>query len=176
MSLLMPDRYVASIDLIDLDELAAQGVRCILFDRDNTVVPRDAMEAPPEVSAWLDRARAMGLRCIMVSNNWYRDRVRRSAGELGVEGIHTAMKPLPFNIRRACARLGVPPEQAVLVGDQLFTDILGGNLAGVRTILVRPQCELDVVPMRYLRSLERRIIGDTPFEGEGAPSEGDDRP
>ena len=166
MSLLTADRYVARIELIDLDELYSQGIRCILFDRDNTVVPRNAHEAPASVHAWLERARTMGFACAMVSNNWFRSHVQRSARELKVQGIHSALKPLPFNIRKACKAAGVTPHNTVLIGDQLFTDILGGNLAGVSTIMVRPQCDTDIVPMRYLRRFENFLTRNAVFEGE----------
>lgn len=166
MRFLRPTRYVSRIELIDLDELAAQGVRCILFDRDNTVVPRNTGVAPAEVQAWLDRAREMGMGVYMVSNNWHADHVQRSASELGCEGISHALKPLPFNIRRALTRMGTPREQAVLIGDQVFTDILGGNLSGVATILVRPQCDQDIPGQQVVRWLEGFINRDAVYEGE----------
>ena len=75
MSLFSPTRYVASVDRIDLEELFVQGKRAILLDRDNTLVPRDRATAPDEVAAWLDRAKALGFRLCMVSNNWHRDQV-----------------------------------------------------------------------------------------------------
>ena len=163
---LRPTRCVSRIEMIDLDELERQGIRCILFDRDNTVVPRDSREAPRAVLDWLASARAHGMRCLMVSNNSHRDRVARSAGELGVEGYPLALKPLPFSVRRACVACGVPPEQTVMIGDQLFTDILSGNLAGMETILVRPQCDTDLPGMGIMRKVERLVVGDAEFEGE----------
>ena len=159
-------RNVARIELIDLDALKAQGIRAILFDRDNTVVPRDSKVAPPEVQAWLDEARDMGFLVYMVSNNWHTSAVQRTAAELGCKGIDHALKPLPFTTMHALRKLGVSPDRAVLIGDQLFTDILGGNLAGCKTILVHQQCDVDIFGMAPVRAVERFINRGIIFEGD----------
>jgi HAD superfamily phosphatase (TIGR01668 family) len=166
LDILRPDRYVSRIEQIDLDELKRQGIRCILFDRDNTVVPRTSKVAPPEVLAWFERAQSMGIECYMVSNNFHRDRVMRSASELGVDGVHAALKPFPSAFRRAFVASGVPAEQTVMIGDQVFTDVLGGNLAGAQTILVRPQCDVDLFGMAPIRWLEDQVNKDAVYEGE----------
>lgn len=158
MSLFSPDRYVASVDRIDLDDLWRRGKRAILLDRDNTLVPRDRASAPEEVVAWLDRARAMGFRLCMVSNNWHRDEVMRSARELGLEAISHAMKPAPFALAAGLKRTGVRKAEAVMVGDQLYTDVWAGNLAGIDTILVKPQTTVDLWYTQIFRIFERRAL------------------
>lgn len=111
----------------------------ILLDRDNTLVPRDTEQVPAAVSAWLDTARAKGFKLCMVSNNWHRDQVMASARELGLEAISHAMKPAPFALKAGLKRLGATADEAVLIGDQLYTDVWSGNFAGVDTILVKPR-------------------------------------
>jgi HAD superfamily phosphatase (TIGR01668 family) len=164
--ILRATRYVSRIEQIDLDELKRQGIRCILFDRDNTVVPRNDTVAPPEVLAWFERAQSMGIECYMVSNNFHRSHVMRSAAELGVDGVHAALKPLPSAFWRAFVASGVPAEQTVMIGDQVFTDVLGGNLVGVETILVRPQCDVDLFGMAPFRWLEDKVNEGVVYEGE----------
>ena len=164
MSLFKPARYVASVDKIDLDALEAAGKRCVLLDRDNTLVPRDTHRVPDAVRAWLDEARARGFKLMLVSNNWHRDQVSASAAELGMDFISHAMKPAPFAIGRALKRLGVPRSAAVMVGDQLFTDVAGGNLAGVDAILVRPQATKDLWYTQIFRIFERRALKGVTFE------------
>ena len=164
MRLFSPKRYVASVDRIDLAELASQGKRAILLDRDNTLVPRDALEAPAAVSRWLETARKAGFELCMVSNNWHRDQVMRSARELELEAISHAMKPAPFAVRAALRRLGVEPREAVLIGDQLYTDVWAGNLAGVDTILVKPQTTVDLWYTQIFRIFERRALRDLDCE------------
>lgn len=164
MSLLAPHRYVAAVERIDLDALAASGKRAILLDRDNTLVPRDRTTAPDAVAAWLDAAREKGFQLYMVSNNWHRDEVDRSARELGLQAIAFACKPLPFALTRALRHLGVRPSEAVMVGDQLYTDVWAGNFAGIETILVKPQTTVDLWYTKIFRIFERRALAGIPCE------------
>ena len=159
-------RYVASLPLIDIDELVGQGVELVLLDRDNTCVPRDAREAPAEVVAWLERAREAGLSLCLVSNNFHTSHVSRTAAELGVDFVDHAMKPFPFALRRAMRRFGVPAEKTVMVGDQVYTDVAAGNLAGVRSVLVRPQSRSDLWYTHVFRVFERLALRGVTFEGE----------
>ena len=142
MSFLHPQRYVARIDQIDVDELVAQGVRLVLFDRDNTVVPRSTRVADPAAVAWLGRVRAAGIGTCMISNNFHAAPVEASAAELGSGVVHHAMKPAPFAVWVALAREGVPAEQTVLVGDRLYA----GNAAGCSSAIsggapILPYCK-----------------------------------
>lgn len=157
MSLVRPWRRERAITDVDVDELAASGVRCVLFDRDNTVVPRDTGVAPADVRDWICRVREVGIALCMVSNNFHSQQVEASAAELGCAVVHHAMKPAPFAVRRALALVGVDASEAVLIGDQVFTDVMAGNLAGVRTILVEPQSTSDLWYTHIFRVFERAI-------------------
>lgn len=157
MSLVRPWRRERAITDVDVDELAASGVRCVLFDRDNTVVPRDTGVAPESVMDWICRVREAGIALCMVSNNFHSQQVEASAAELGCAVVHHAMKPAPFAVRRALALVGVDASEAVLIGDQVFTDVMAGNLAGVRTILVEPQSASDLWYTHIFRVFERAI-------------------
>lgn len=157
MSLVRPWRRERAITDVDVDELAVSGVRCVLFDRDNTVVPRDTGVAPADVIDWICRVREAGIALCMVSNNFHSQQVEASAAELGCAVVHHAMKPAPFAVRRALAIVGVDASEAVLIGDQVFTDVMAGNLAGVRTILVEPQCTSDLWYTHIFRVFERAI-------------------
>lgn len=157
MSLVRPWRRERAITDVDVDELAASGVRCVLFDRDNTVVPRDTGVAPADVMDWICRVREAGIALCMVSNNFHSQQVEASAAELGCAVVHHAMKPAPFAVRRALALVGVDASEAVLIGDQVFTDVMAGNFAGVRTILVEPQSTSDLWYTHIFRVFERAI-------------------
>ncbi len=95
-------------------------------------------------AAWLDHARELGCELSMVSNNWHVSHVSRSAGELGMDYISFACKPLPFAITAGMKRRGARKEEAVMEGDQHYTDQRGGKLARVTTILVKPQSTADL--------------------------------
>lgn len=166
MPLFRASRYVASVDLLDVDDLRQRNVRCVLLDRDNTLVPRDTKVVPPEVRAWLDELRAAGIAVCMVSNNFHTSAVCASADDLGCAVVHHAMKPAPIAIQVAINTCGVPVEQTVLVGDQLFTDVLAGNLAGVRTVLVHPQSAEDLWYTQLFRRVEHLFLRHAAFEGE----------
>lgn len=157
MSLVRPWRRERAITDVDVDELFASGVRCVLFDRDNTVVPRDTGVAPADVMDWICRVREAGIALCMVSNNFHSQQVEASAAELGCAVVHHAMKPAPFAVRRALALVGVDASEAVLIGDQVFTDVMAGNIAGVRTILVEPQSTSDLWYTHIFRVFERAI-------------------
>lgn len=157
MGILEPTWRRRAITDVSVDGLAADGVRCVLVDRDNTCVPRDTGVVPAEVLAWLDAARAAGMETCMVSNNFHSREVEASARELGCSVVHHAMKPAPFAVWRALELAGVRREEAVLVGDQVFTDVVAGNLAGVRTILVEPQSSSDLWYTHIFRAVERLI-------------------
>ena len=166
MGLFRATRYVASLPLLDVDELVADGVRLVLLDRDNTCVPRDAAEPPAEVMAWLDRAREAGLKLCLVSNNFHSSQVRGSAEHMGVDVVDHAMKPLPFALVRAMRLMGSMPGETVMIGDQVFTDVVAGNLAGVRTVLVRPQSRKDLWYTHVFRVFERLALRGVTFDGE----------
>ena len=159
-------RYVASLPLVDIDWLVDEGVRLVLLDRDNTCVPRDAAQAPAEVLDWLERAREAGLSLWLVSNNFHSSQVGATARLLGCEVVDHAMKPAPFALRRAMRMHAVMPGEAVMIGDQVFTDVVAGNLARVRTVLVRPQSRTDLWYTHIFRIFERLALRGVSFEGE----------
>lgn len=159
-------RYVARIEQVEVDWLVEQGIRCVLMDRDNTCVPRSTKVAPPEVLAWIDEVHAAGIVTCVVSNNFHGKQVERSAAELGSPAIHHAMKPAPIAVTMALRKMDVPASEAILIGDQVYTDVVAGNLAGVRTILVRPQSNTDLWYTHILRIGERLLLRGHVFEGE----------
>jgi HAD superfamily phosphatase (TIGR01668 family) len=155
--LLSPDCYYTSVHAIDLDELRASGVRGLLLDLDNTLLPRDTNVVPDELVAWAARVREHGFKACLVSNNWH-GRVHAVAVTLGFELVDKAIKPLPFAFRRALERTCTPASETAVIGDQLFTDILGGNLMGMRTLMVEPLSRTDLPHTLILRRMEARLM------------------
>ena len=166
MALVTAWRYVARVELVDLDELVALGIRCLLLDRDNTIVPRDTKRAPESVRAWIAHAHELGLKVCFVSNNFHSKQVEANAAEFDAGCVDHAMKPFPFAVRHALKKMGVSAGEAVLIGDQVYTDICAGNLAGVRTILVRPQCRRELWYTYIFRAFEALILRGKTYEGE----------
>jgi HAD superfamily phosphatase (TIGR01668 family) len=134
---LLPDQIVKTVFEINLDELKSRDVRGIITDLDNTLVSAKTSLATPELVGWLDLVKDLGFKVVILSNNNL-SRVSRFAAPLGIPFIPAARKPAGGAFRRALTMMELIPEQAVVVGDQMLTDILGGRRAGLHTILVTP--------------------------------------
>jgi HAD superfamily phosphatase (TIGR01668 family) len=157
MRLLRPAQYRQSIFEINLEHLYQQGFRAILLDLDNTMVKWNDPAPTPGLVAWLSRAQSLGFQPCIVSNN-SGHRVRAFANQIGIPFIPKAIKPRRKGFRAAMAMLGVAPEQTVVVGDQIFTDILGGNRAGAYTILVVPLDPREFFLTQLVRKVERQVL------------------
>lgn len=134
---LLPDQIVSAVYDIDLSALRARGIRGIITDLDNTLVSAKTPLATPELAAWLEKVKSEGFRVVVLSNNNL-TRVSKFAEPLGIPFIPAARKPFSAAFRRALELLRLSPEEAVVVGDQMLTDILGGRRMGMHTILVTP--------------------------------------
>ena len=160
MALLTPDRYFSRITAIDIEaDLLGRGYRAVLLDIDNTIRARDTGQVPRDVGLWLGRARTAGVDFCLVSNNWHSD-VYQFAGELELPIVAKAMKPVPAAFMVALRKLKAPRSRAVVVGDQLATDVLGAHLAGLPAYMLQPLVEQDLPHTLLLRNAERVILGD----------------
>jgi HAD superfamily phosphatase (TIGR01668 family) len=136
--------------------LAQMGIRGVLLDLDNTLAPCRGRDVTLEVTEWVTQLHAVGLRGCVVSNATTEARVRAVAEPLGLAWIYRAHKPLPHGFRRAMKLLGTTPYETAVVGDMIFTDILGGNQLGLYTILVEPVSHHDFGMLSAIqRGLER---------------------
>ena len=154
------DHHADTLPDVSLDELAARGMRGIVVDLDNTVCAYRRPELAPGVAEWVAAARDRGFALVLVSNN-FTERVTAVGAQLGIPVVPNALKPLPFAFLRALKLLGTPRRATVVIGDQLFTDVLGAKFLGLRTILTKPLVEKDFPLTRLLRFLERTIAGRT---------------
>lgn len=134
---LLPDQIVNTVFEIDLAELKTQGVRGIITDLDNTLVSARTALATPELAGWLDLVQEQGFKVVILSNN-NKSRVAKFAEPLGITFIPAARKPAGAAFLRALKQMELRPDQTVVVGDQMLTDVLGGRRAGLHTILVTP--------------------------------------
>lgn len=147
---LLADQVFRSIQEISPAYLAEEGINLLLADLDNTLSPYGVPEPEESVRAWERELRAAGVRLFILSNNRKPQRAMRYAQSLGVPYIGHAGKPGPSSFYRAMEQMGASAAETAIVGDQIFTDILGGKRAGVRTLLVEP-IRLAGNPGRYLR-------------------------
>ena len=145
--------------------LAARGIRLVLADLDNTLVPYKVAEPPAHVAAWKEALAAEGISLFLLSNSRKPGRAQKFAEQLGIPYQGHSGKPKKAGYLRAMERMGCTPKETVMVGDQIFTDTLGANNAGVTPLLVQP-IRLAGNPGRYIR-----YAVETPFRllGERRP-------
>lgn len=157
LQILCPDECLASVYDIDLAALRRKGIRALILDLDNTLVSWDRQEVSDELKNWIQKAKSLGFSACIASNG-LTERVMSLAQELQVPAIPKAVKPRKRPFRRALALLGATPEEAAVVGDQIFTDILGGNRMDLYTILINPLSQRELRTTRMVRRVERRIL------------------
>jgi HAD superfamily phosphatase (TIGR01668 family) len=156
--LLYPRLYVSSLFEIDFDHLRSKGIRGLIFDLDNTLVRRDCDCVSDHVVRWLGALQESGFGLCVVSNNG-RERVRRLTAPLAIPAVHRAVKPRSYPFLRGMEILGTTPGQTAVIGDQIFTDVLGGNLLGLYTILVVPMEGKEFIGTRLIgRPLEKLVL------------------
>lgn len=158
MELLRPNQFAASLVDVDVEDLKNKGFESVLIDLDNTLLPWKDSVVPKPVVEWIERAKSTGLRLCIVSNTHNPKRLAEVADALGIPCIHRALKPRRHGFEKASRILGCDPERTVVIGDQIITDILGGNLAGMYTILVKPMHKREFVGTKLSRLLERMIL------------------
>lgn len=116
--------------------LQQNGIRLLMLDFDNTIVPYTTSIPTPEMSAWLRKMLDADIQLCVVSNS-RKERVQIFCMEYGLDCITHAQKPFTKGICKCLKKYGIPAQQAALAGDQIYTDTLGANSAGVRAILVK---------------------------------------
>lgn len=156
LAVFCPNLYVSSICQVDLSRLAAVGIRGIAFDIDNTVVHWGSPDVSDAVFEWLGEAKARGFRMCILSNS-RKSRIDAISRTLGIPSAK-GLKPMKSAFRSALAVLGTAPQETAVIGDQLSTDVLGGNLAGLYTVLVEPMSRNGFVTTRFVRRLEELLL------------------
>ena len=155
--ILTPEYIFKTIECIHPDFLAAHGIKALVLDVDNTLTTHGNPIPAEGVPEWIAQMQEAGVQLAILSNN-NRERVEPFARALGLDFVAMACKPLPFGVARACRRYSLRPEQAALIGDQVFTDMISGNLGGVYTILVEPYRLESGWFFRLKRRLEKPVI------------------
>ena len=158
MPLFYPTVRKHRITDITADDLRALGERGLLLDVDNTLTRYKSQELDPAVAAWLQRMQQQGIALTVVSNGLPR-RVRPFAQKIGLRCIAFACKPSPVGYLRGARRLGLPRRQCAIVGDQMFTDVVGANLCGMRSIMLDPiELEQGKPTIQLKRKCERWML------------------
>ncbi|APX72538.1 YqeG family HAD IIIA-type phosphatase [Companilactobacillus allii] len=145
---------ITDLEVSDLKEL---NVTTIMTDLDNTLLPWNSNDYDLTLRKWLNKMNKANIEVMVVSNNSY-ERVEKAVLDLPVSIVARAVKPLPFVIMRHLKIEHISPQSVLFVGDQIMTDVLAGNMSGLKTVLVKPLVETDAKKTRVNRFFERPIL------------------
>lgn len=133
---LLPKLMAESITDLTPQLLQERGIALLMLDFDNTIVPYTTNRPTERMADWLRKMAASSVKVCVVSNS-KKDRVKVFCGQYGIDCITHAKKPFSKGIRECLAKYSLPESGCALAGDQIYTDVLGGNCAGVQTVLVK---------------------------------------
>ena len=132
----LPTMMTPALTDLSAEFLQQKNIRLLMLDFDNTIVPYTTSDPTEEMDSWLRQMLGSDIQLCVVSNS-HKDRVKIFCARYGMDCITHANKPFSKGIRECLLRYEIPGENCALVGDQIFTDTLGANCAGVRSILVK---------------------------------------
>ena len=137
--------------------LKENNIKGIILDVDNTLSTHHGQVLTDGLSEWLVYMKENNIGLMVLSNSKEK-RVKPFAQKINLPYISLGLKPLPFGYFRALKALGSKRKNTAIVGDQIFTDVLGGNLVGVKTVLLTPIKLESTAGFRFKRKLEKLIF------------------
>lgn len=152
-----PDIFCDDVYTLDIEHLKNIGIKAIIFDIDNTLVTYDDLKAPEHTKTWFEMLHNNGILTCLVSNN-NKERVEIFAKSLNEPYFYAALKPKKKYLIKACQNIDVSPKETALIGDQLFTDIYGGNRLGMYTIMVKAISDKENWFVHFKRSIEKYFL------------------
>ena len=158
MGLFVPDHYFDTVYEVSPKMLAEKGIKGIILDIDNTLVPYEIPTPTKENVEWLHSMWDAGIKTAFVSNN-HQDRVELYNKELGCPAFYDSGKPMKKACRRALEVMDIKAEEAAIIGDQVFTDVVAGRNARLgMAVLVKPIKDKTSLFFRFKRFLEKPVI------------------
>ena len=155
--LFIPDIKLPRVTDISLELLKKRNITALILDVDNTLSTHHGQVLTDGLSEWLEEMKNGGILLTVLSNSNSK-RLTPFAQKIGLDFISLGLKPLPFGYWRALKRLGTKKENTAIVGDQIFTDTLGGNIVGLNTILLTPIKPEASLRFRMKRRVEAYLI------------------
>lgn len=164
MELFLPDVYQKSIYTIDYSKLLSRGIKCLLFDLDNTIVPGNSNEPSSKAKELFTSLKQKGFKVIIFTNS-PKMRLRNFQKILGVDGVSNACKPFTRKLKKLLKDYNYGINEVAIIGDQLMTDIKVGNSVGITTILINPVSEKDFLVTKFNRFFETRKMKELTDKG-----------
>ncbi len=154
---LLPDRIEEKLSHVPLSIISDWGIKGIILDVDNTLLAKSAKRPDDEVLEWVERWKKH-VNIVLLSNN-IPSKIQRASIPLDLPYIAWTIKPLPWYFSKALKKLGLGSSEVCVIGDQLFTDILGGKWAGTKTVYIRPiNLKHEMIWTKGMRFLERKVM------------------
>ena len=157
MEKFIPKIYKKSIMDIDYKELKKNNIKCLMFDLDNTLLEVNK-NIPKKEICYLIKKLKKDFQIVIISNNTSKKRLSKVAEELEVDYIKFALKPSSKAFRKVQKKYGYEKSEMCIIGDQLITDIKGGNKYDVLTILVDPLAKEELKVTGINRFIEKKIL------------------
>ncbi len=158
LRLLCPDLMVESVTQINPQLLLKRGIKGVILDLDNTLVLWHREDITEETLQWLETLKSAGLKLCILSNSIWSLRSERIAERLQCPNVRQAKKPSRGGFLRALKAIDTTPQATAMVGDQMFTDILGGNRMGIYTIMAAPIHPKEFAYTRYISRPPERLL------------------
>ena len=156
MDIFLPDRYYKNIYEINYMKLKEDGIKCLLFDLDNTIVPPNISKPDKKVRDLFDNLKEQDFKIIIMSNS-PKKRLSPFKDELIVDCSASSVKPSKTKFLKILKEYNLDLSETVIIGDQLITDVFGGNRVGITSILVNPISKNDITVTKFNRKLEKII-------------------
>ena len=166
MALFMPDLMLNSVLEVTPEILEKLNVKGLVLDVDNTLTTHSHPEPEIGVREWISKMNSHNIPMMIVSNNT-QTRVRPFADLLGLPFVSMSFKPATRGVTKACKKFGLSANEVAIVGDQIFTDVIAGNLKGLKTILVTPFEYETFILFRAKRRVEKIFINKYNKKGVG---------
>ena len=155
--LLRPNIKLDKITDISVDILNKYNITALILDVDNTLSTHHGQVLTDGLENWLENMRENNVKLTVLSNST-KKRLDPFAKKIGLDYISLGLKPLPFGYLRALKALGTKRKNTAIVGDQIFTDTLGGNFVGLNTVLLTPIKPETSLRFRFKRRIEKFLI------------------
>lgn len=156
MSLFKPDMYKKNIFEIDYKKLKKDGIKCLIFDLDNTLGLIEHEKCPEETRKLIKELEKDFL--IFISSNNTQQRIDPYLEDLGIKGVAWSLKPSTRSLRKIRKNEKLKKDEMVMIGDQVVTDILAGKRYKIKTILVDPLGKKDLKITGLNRLIENKIV------------------
>eukprot|EP01047_Picozoa_sp_COSAG01_P000478 COSAG01_NODE_9_length_43729_cov_66.133463_15_plen_181_part_00 len=149
----VPTLIKRSVEEIDLQDLVEQGYKFLFLDIDNTVLALTERKISLKYLHWIEQAKVLGLQVYFVSNNSNQKRIESACTQAKLKAIYFSCKPFVYATKELMRAIGAKPKEVIMVGDQLFTDVIMGNWLGACSVLVDP---LDK-KLSFFKTLQRQL-------------------